>query len=64
MQGKMKTFKDTEAEKEGDKVNVIFLILASSDYFGVSRKSCLGTRNGILEKVKFNALWVKPLRNW
>ena len=30
MQGKMKTFiKDTEAEKEGDKVNVIFLILAS-----------------------------------
>ena len=54
MQGKMKTFKDTEAEKEGDKVNVIFLILASSDYFGVSRKSRLGTRNGILEKVKFN----------
>jgi hypothetical protein len=45
----MKTFKDTEAEKEGDKVNVIFLILASSDYFGVSGKSRLGTRNGILE---------------
>ena len=43
----MKTFiKDTEAEKEGDKVNVIFLILASSDYFGVSRKSRLGTSFG------------------
>ena len=47
MQGKMKTFKDTEAEKEGDKVNVIFLILASLDYFGVSRKSRLGTTNRI-----------------
>ena len=47
MQGKMKTFiKDTEAEKEGDKVNVIFLILASSDYFGDSRKSRLGTSFG------------------
>jgi hypothetical protein len=28
----MTTSKDTKAGKEGDKVNVIFLILASSDY--------------------------------
>jgi len=34
----MTTSKDTKAGKEGDKVNVIFLILVSSDYFGI--KSC------------------------
>ena len=37
-EGKMTTSKDTKAGKEGDKVNVIFLILASSDYLGI--KSC------------------------
>ena len=46
--------KNITLQKQGKKmtnVNVIFLILASSDCLGVSRKSHFRTRSGIFEIV-------------
>ena len=53
--GKTKTFKLQKPGKKVNKVNVIFVILASSDCLGVHifhhERSHLRMRNGILESV-------------